>query len=447
MSATGGTPERPELVRGLRAMAIVRWALLAVVVAVAAATWWRFVLRDEHAHEGPARYYCPMHPQIRSESPGTCPICFMSLEPIPDERGRGHDHGVADGDAGVRADALDALAPVMLTLERRQAIGLATARAVRREVARELRLPAVIEARDGAVSEVRVRAEGFVERVAPAEIGTRVRAGQTLVWVYAPEIVRAQEEMLAALRLAGSGGAAGATPSSSSLGPRVADAARERLLSLGLAASDVDRIAAAGAVERLVSARAPAGGVITGRDVALGARVAPERTLFEVTDLSRVWATAVVPAGELADVPVGTRGRFVPRAGGAELDVEAVLVAPRVASDTRTASVRFAARNPSGALVPGDIGEVLVALPAAERVLVPRDAIVDVGHARYVFVEREPGLFAPRPVRAGALHGDQREVLEGVGEGEVVVARGAFLLDSESRLESALRPAEGSASP
>ncbi|MBC7171261.1 MAG: hypothetical protein H5U40_02480, partial [Polyangiaceae bacterium] len=78
-----------KVIRGLRTMAIVRWVLLFTVAALAAGTWWVYVIRHDHVAEGPARFYCPMHPEIRSPSAGTCPICFMSLEPIPEERGRG----------------------------------------------------------------------------------------------------------------------------------------------------------------------------------------------------------------------------------------------------------------------------------------------------------------------------------------------------------------------
>lgn len=449
MSALDERVDPREIERGVRTMARVRWTLLTMVAALAVGTWWFYVFRGDEIAEGPERYYCPMHPQIRSASAGTCPICFMSLEPIPESRKGGdarhaaHDHA---HDAGVPEAAAAQLSPVMLTLERRQAIGLATAKVALRSVARELRLPAVVEAPDAAVSEVRVRADGFVERVASIETGARVRAGQPLAWVYSPEIVRAQEELFAAERI-GLASDPGARAAHGGLALRMSAAGRERLLTLGVGSGDIDRIVAQGEPRRVVPVRAPRGGVVTARDVALGARVTPERTLFEVTDLSKLWATATVAADEVGLVPVGTSARFAARAGGSTYDAEAVLVEPRVSAETRTVSVRFLARNPEGELLPGDIGEVLVALPAEPRVLVPRDAVIDLGEERYVFVERSRGLFAPREVRVGALFGGERQILEGLEPGEVVVARGAFLLDSESRLEAALAPEDEAASP
>ncbi|MBK7859747.1 MAG: hypothetical protein IPJ65_14225 [Archangiaceae bacterium] len=66
--------------------------------------------------------------------------------------------------------------------------------------------------------------------------------------------------------------------------------------------------------------------------------------------------------------------------------------------------------------------------------------MIDVGEVQYVFVERAAGLFEPRVVSAGPLFGEERVVLDGLREGEQVVARGAFVLDSESRLQAALAP-------
>jgi len=441
--------ETPPVIRGLRAMAIVRWMLLISVAVLAAGTWWIYVFKADQAVEGPDKYYCPMHPQIRSPVPGQCPICFMKLEPIPEER----LEAPPPADARLPPPPAPGETPpglmnVMLTLERRQTVGIATAQASRREVSRELRLPAVIEAPEGAVSEVRVRTLGFVERVAKVETGVRVHEGQPLLWVYSPELLRAQEELLTARRMRdverpaeGQGG--GHHP----LGERVTEAARQRLVLLGLHETDIDRVLERGQAERLVPVRAPAGGIVTARNIAVGGQATPEMMLFQVTDLSRVWASATVSAENVSSIARGTKGRFVSRADERAYDVEATLVEPRVTTETRTAVVRFTARNADTSLLPGDIGEVVVSLSAQPHVLVPRDAVVDVGSHQYVFVERADGLFAPRVVDVGPLIGEERSILGGVDAGELVVSRGAFVLDSESRLQAAVAPEKGDGRP
>ena len=432
-------PSHPAPIRGLRTMAIVRWALLALVAAVAAGTWWVLVLHSDPVVQGAPRFYCPMHPQIRSPVPGNCPICFMKLEPIPDERKGNAPLAASSGPA----DRPRPLAPIMLSLERRQAIGVSTVPVTRRKVARELRLPAVIEALEKAVSEVRVRTPGFVERVAPVETGQSVKAGQPLLWLYSPEVLRAQEELLAARRLRPAASDAGPGRPGDDFGDRVEGAARERLKALGLSNADIDRVVEKGQAERLFPIHS-GGGVVTARSVSVGTYATPEMLLFQVTDLSRVWASASVPAEELAQVPVGTRGEFVSRGSQRVYEAEAALVEPRVSADTRAARVRFTVKNGEPRLLPGDAGEVVAKLSEKEHTLVPRDAVVDVGNARYAFVEQSDDLFVPRLVELGPLIGEERVIERGLEADERVVSRGLFLLDSESRLQASLAPATAS---
>ncbi len=428
-------------------MAIVRWILLGTVALIAAGTWWIFVVHSEKPALGPDRYYCPMHPQIRSAAPGTCPICFMKLEPIPEERLAGAPMDAGAPAAPAVGEAPGGLSNVMLTLERREAVGIRTEPSVRKTVSQELRLPAVIEAPEKAVSEVRVRTAGFVEKVASVETGARVRSGQVLFWFYSPEILRAQEELLTARKLRGQEAEKERPEGAHSLGENVVEAARHRLILLGVHPSDIERTISEGRAERLIAVRAPADGIVTARNVSVGTQAMPEMMLFQITDLSRVWVSATLSADQLGVIATGTRGRFMSRAGERSYEVEASLVEPRVSSETRTAQVRFLAKNKDVSLLPGDIGEVIVSPEGESHVVVPRDALVDVGTVQYVFVEQSAGLFSPRVVQPGPLVGDERVILRGIESGERVVSRGAFLLDSESRLQEAVAPRQQDAAP
>jgi membrane fusion protein, copper/silver efflux system len=410
-------------IRGLRVMAVVRWAVLAATIAVAAFSWWTFVASDGGVASGPDHYHCPMHPQIRSPNPGTCPICFMNLEPIPRER---LEEPTESREPPTPTDGLGA--DVSLSLERRQAIGVATTRVERRSVSRELRLPALVEIPEAARFEVRSRTPGYVERVAPVQSGDRVRAGQPLAWIYSTELLTAQEELLATHRLAGS-----------DLASTVSDAARERLRVLGVHPSDIDRIVASGRTERAIPLRAPASATVTRRNAAVGSYATPDAPLFELAELSSLWITATAATSDLEDVVEGASARFAPH-GGTPREVEVLLVSPTISTDTRSGRVRLRASNEDGTLRPGDIGDAILALPPREHVFVPRDAVIDRGSLQYVFVEERAGSFSPREVEVGPLIGDERVVRAGVGPGEVVVSRGAFLVDSESRLEGALAP-------
>ena len=306
----------------------------------------------------------------------------------------------------------------------------------RRTLGQQLRVPGVVEAPENAAAQVHVRTPGFLERVEVRQSGVRVARGQTLAWIYAPEIYQAQQELLTARRWAGAPAEAGLMES----GPNdVLQAARRRLQFLGLADGDIDEVLRRGAAMRAVPIRAPIGGYVTRYAAVLGQYATPEMALYELSDLSRVWIVASLYERDLARISRGSAAQFV-AAGESAAPVEARvdLIEPSVRSETRTARVRLSVPNPAMRLRPGQYGDVSFALPGASSLVVPRDAVADTGVAQYAFVDAGGGRFEPRRVRTGVLLGDDLEVIDGLREGERVVARGSFMVDSESRLQAAL---------
>ena len=192
---------------------------------------------------------------------------------------------------------------------------------------------------------------------------------------------------------------------------------------------------------RAVPLRAPAAGYVTRFAGVLGAYATPEMTLYEIADLSRVWVVASLYERDLPRVRVGMVARFsTPGAAEDATTARVALIEPDVSAATRTTRVRLEASNPRTALRPGQYGEVTFELPASMALVVPRDAVIDTGGQQYVFVDRG-GRFEPRPVRVGELVGEQFAVTGGLSEGERVVVRGNFMIDSESRLQASLSAA------
>lgn len=443
-----------------RAMAAVRWMLLAAVTALAAYTVWTYWGPPAHQqHDARAdRYYCPMHPQIRSPTPGECPICHMSLEPIPVERQQGgapvtvtpagpSDAGPSAPSAG-DAGTVTELVPVTLTLDRQQAIGVSTAPVTTAHTSPELRAPGVVEVAENATAQVHVRAAGYIERAEVRQSGVRVARGQALAWFFSPQIYQTELELLRAHGWAGEGAAVdggGAVAHSILSAPggaaQIARAARHGLELLGVDSQDIDAIVRAGEPMRAVPIRAPASGFVMRFAAIPGSYVAPEMTLYEIANLSRVWVVASLYERDLPRVRPGLAARLTVAGAATPFSGRVTLVEPDVSATTRTARVRVEVANPGTALRPGQYGEVRFETPARDVLGVPRDALVDTGTQRYVFVDLGGGRFAPRAVRVGTLVGEQYEVLAGLRAGERVVVRGNFMLDSESRLQASLSAA------
>jgi multidrug efflux pump subunit AcrA (membrane-fusion protein) len=448
----GGAAEHLAAVpsrRALRTMAIVRWVLLGLVTALAAYSVWVYwgPAQDGHAAHGEDRYYCPMHPQIRSPEPGECPICHMHLEPIPEER---RDQA-SPAAAPPASDAPPSMHPgppevsaVTLGEEKQRAVGLATSVVERATLADRLRVPGVISAPETGISQVRVRAPGFVEQVAVRQTGVRVREGQPLAFIYSPEIYRAQEEFIAATRW---GSARGGNGQAQGTTPDIAEAARRGLELLGLSTPDIDEIARTGKPIRAIAVRAPAAGFITRFNAVLGSRAEPDMVLYEIADLSSVWVIASVHERDVNALHAGMTARFTPSGSqsiplGGRID----LIEPVLEESTRTTRVRLVVRNRDGRLRPGQFGEVEIELPASPGLFVPRDAVIRTGEHEYLYVATAADRFEPRLVRTGLAREGRVQVLSGVAAGDRVVTRGSFMLDSESRLQTSLRAAAAPAS-
>ena len=466
--------------RGVALMAVVRWLLLLGTLGAAVSAWWSYAHADPTSEHAP-KFRCPMHPQITSPDPGECPICHMALEPLPDEaaappgtvyRCPMHPQ-IQQGEPGtcpickmdlepVKLEPPPAqlyrcpmhpeveqhepgtcpkckmdlepvpqamppgTAPLTVSLDRLQAIGVRTAEATRHTFQSTLRAAAVVEFADPGASRVHVRAAGFIEKLHASELGVRVRKGQRLAEYYSPEIYQAETELLASRGW--SGGQALAL-------------ARQRLELLGVPTGTIDHVLKTGKPDRTVDILAPASGVVVAREAMLGAYVSPETPLYELREDRELYLVAELPLARAAAIKVGTKGqvRFTGRPELApELAVD--LIYPSADRDSRTLRVRLPLDNKDGTLAAGEAALVHFALPPVEGTAVPRDAIVDTGAQPHVFVDLGGGQLQPRLVTVGVRDTDHAQIVDGVAPGERVVAGATFLVDAESRLRAALVP-------
>jgi Cu(I)/Ag(I) efflux system membrane fusion protein len=413
-------------------MAIIRWVILAGVVLAALYTLSLAFLparssaaasKDEHAgHEHAGKYYCPMHPQIVSDQPGQCPICSMSLVPM---KASGSKTTAASD-----APAVSGLASVEAPADRVQAIGIRVEAAQRSALAPSLRAVARIAADESRLARIHVRFSGYVEKLFVAEQGAPVKKGQPLAAIYSDEVFRIEQELLQA----------------KDWGDGLAERARRRLGVLGIGADEIAATVKRGKASEVVTIRSPVAGYVVGLNVVQGDRVDPDRELFDVADLSRVWAIGDVYERDVGRVKPGLAAALTLDAyPGKRFDGRIEYVYPRLEPETRTLPVRVAFANAQGALKPGLFGTVEIGLPAKTGVTVPSEAVIDTGDRRYVFVETAPGHFDPRVVTAGERSGERIEILDGVAAGERVASSGNFFIDSESRLKASIAQAPSAA--
>lgn len=358
---------------------------------------------DPMYSQGPPHLY-------KSNHPGTAPDCGMKLVPQ-----------YAD-------DAPVASGGVQIPPERQQLIGVKLATAEVRELSRTIRTTGRVAVDERRTAQVRTKFEGFIDALYVNATGQSVRRGEPLAAIYSPDLLATQNELILAERI------------HSDLGRTLADAARTRLRLWDMSAADIDRVSKAGKPTRDVILRSPVSGVVLTKNAVAGARVMPADTLYEVADLSHVWVLADIYESELQAVRIGTLAQVV--AGGQTINGRVTFIGPVVAVTTRTANVRIEIDNP-GLLKPEMFADVILQQAAGASVAIPDSAVMNTGTRSVVFVAQGNGTFEPRQVTTGVKADGFYAIRAGVQEGERVVVDANFLVDSESRLKSALSRMNG----
>ena len=366
-------------------------------------------------------YTCGMDPQVLLPKPGPCPICHMPLVPI---------------DPSKFADKLG-ISPLMT-----QNIGVRIAPVVTGPLTKVIRTVGSVEYNETLVRDVNLKIGGWVEKLYVDYVGKPVEKGQPLLDIYSPELYSAQEEYLNAYRAKGADGRPATAPSDiRSWDKDLLDAARKRLENFDISAEQIRQLEVAGKVSKTMALRSPYQGLVVAKSVNEGQKVDAGTQLLRIADLSNVWIMVTLYEYQLPFVQVGQQAVVtLPYVPGSTFEGKVAYIYPYLNPENRQVKVRIDLANPDLALKPGMFANVeLHSTLAKDRILVPREAVVDTGTRQRAFVSLGEGKFEPRIVRVGAeAENGMIEILDGLKPGELVVTSGSFLLDSEANTREAL---------
>ncbi|HSA92896.1 MAG TPA: efflux RND transporter periplasmic adaptor subunit [Terriglobales bacterium] len=345
---------------------------------------------------------------------------------------------------------------VELTPEELAAIGVETTEVRRRNIEQTVTAVGRIEEAETRLATISARVGGRIDKLHLDFTGQSVRRGQPIAEIYSPEVVSSAEEYRLAIenldRLSA------ATPQAIEQAREVVAASRRRLELWDLTAEQIRAIERSEKPDIHITLHAPVSGIVTERKVTEGQYVREGDVLYALSDLSTVWVKADVYEADMPRVRMRQLAEITSEAlPGETLSGRVSFVEPMVNPQTRTVAVRIEVRNPALRLRPGMYITAILRGAAARGVLaVPRSAVLDTGMRKVAYVAQGDGVFEGRQLELGPAAGDFVPVLAGLSEGERVVTRGGFLIDSQTRITGGLtgvfggskefeRPANGEA--
>ncbi|MBY4677580.1 efflux RND transporter periplasmic adaptor subunit [Marinobacterium arenosum] len=355
----------------------------------------------------PLYWVAPMDPNYKRDKPGLSPM-GMELIPVYEEDLNGGD---------------DAPGTVAISPEVINNLGVRTAPIAFGPLQAEIRSVGYVGFDEDLLKHLHSRVEGWIQVLHVKSEGEYVAAGQPVYELYAPTLVNAQEEYLAARR------------SNNRLLQR---SARDKLRALGVSDEEIKALARRGSARQTIVVRAESGGYVSQLNVREGMFIKPALTLMSIGPLDQVWVTAEVFERQAAWLQVGQRASMqLDYAPGREWQGTVDYIYPVLDAKTRTVKVRLRFDNPDQALKPNMFARLDIAAKATDATLhVPAEAVIRTGSQQRVVVALGDGKFKSVAVELGPQAGDRIAINAGLLPDDQVVTSAQFLLDSESSISS-----------
>jgi len=354
---------------------------------------------------------CSMHPQIRMEQPGECPICGMELIPL-----------VKSSSSSIDPSAIH------LSKEAAQLANVLTSVVTKQIPVKEVRLYGKVQADERLFQSQVAHIPGRIERLSVNFTGESVTKGQVLAEIYSPELITAQQELLETVK-------------TKQLQPELYEASKEKLRQWKLTDDQIAKIESSGVVQINFEVVSNTAGAVTARRVNTGDHVSQGTVLFDIADLSKVWIMFDAYESDLQFLHIGEKLSFTLQAlPGVDFAGNIIFIDPVIDPVTRVAKVRVETGNQSGKLKPEMFATGIVSTTLNEyrdNMVIPKTAVLWTGKRSVVYV-KQPGdepIFKLREIGLGPMLGESYVITDGLIEGEEIVTSGTFSVDAAAQLE------------
>lgn len=366
---------------------------------------------EEHVHaQEDTIYTCSMHPQVRQNGPGKCPICGMDLIPVSEESGSINPNAIS-------------MSPTAMIIA-----GVSTTTVSKKPFAKEIRLTGKIDKNESSLFSQTPHIPGRVEAMNVTYEGQYVKKGQVVARIYSPDLITAQEELLL-------------SQANKEQSPELFEAAKRKLLNWKLTQSQIDQVLQKGKPIQEFPILANQSGYVVAKKATIGDHLTSGQALYDLTNLSTVWVLFDIYETDLQWINEGNEVEFtVSSYPGEEFTGKISYIDPTIDPKTRVAKARVVMNNPNDKFKP----EMLVsgkikaqAGKSTDQLTIPKSAVMWTGERSVVYVKLvsdEAVSFVLREIELGPALGDFYVVKSGLDEGEEIATSGTFSIDAAAQL-------------
>src|SRR6202049_2865668 len=329
------------------------------------------------------------------------------------------------------------LAPIQLSPQRMQSIGVKVGTVESKVMSDEIRSYGNVQANERRFAYVQTRFSGWIRKIYADATGDFIAKGQPLFTIYSPDLVASEREYLLAKKSAAAlqqSAVSGVADGAASL----ITAAKARLQQFDIPESDIAKLDDTGEAITDLTVNSPVAGYITEKNALPNMNVQPDTKLYTIADLSEIWVFAQIFQNDAGKIKPGDPAEVTLDAYPGQIfrgKVDYLL--PQLDMATRTLSARLVFPNPGLKLRPGMYVNVRLKLPLGQRLIVPDSAVFHSGTKNLIFTYAGEGNIEPHEVELGPHVGDQLVISKGVKAGDQIVTSANFLIDSEAQLQAA----------
>ncbi|MCF6245216.1 MAG: efflux RND transporter periplasmic adaptor subunit [Sulfurovum sp.] len=283
-----------------------------------------------------------------------------------------------------------------------------------------------IVAQDSRIIDVTAWFSGYVKELYVDTIYQKVIQGEALALIYSPEVYKAKQDYLNAIKFHTK------RPSDS-----MVQSAKTKLILLGVSQTEILEVSNKKKVSRYTTIYAPAAGWIFEKNINQGSYINNQKSLYKITDLSQVWLEAKLFQEQLSQFEKFDNFTVTIKGQEKLYKAKKELLYPMIDTKEATTTLRLSIANEDEVLKPGMCAKLHASSQSSTKLVIPRTAAMRKSGIWYVFLATEfKGEYEPLSIELKPLDNKHFEVTKGLVAGDKVVNNALFMMDSDAQINS-----------